>query len=171
MALSDALRKALYFVGIGPAIGAELADAIDANTTAVATNTSNIAAIKPQSASPLIANGLGYIAGAGGAVTQATSRATGVTLNKPAGQITTDTSSLAAEANADFVVTNSQVRIGDVIVLSIQSGTNGGNTEVTVVTVAAGSFTIQVSNNNASGGTAETGAIIINYAVISSVAA
>jgi hypothetical protein len=35
-----------------------------------------------------------------------------------------------------------------------------------VSTVAAGSFKLKVANNNASGGTAETGAIIINFAVI-----
>lgn len=115
--------------------------------------------------------GIGYATGAGGAVTQATDRTTGVTLSKLAGQITTHNASLAAEAAAEFTVTNTTVAIGDVVVVSIQSGTNGGNTAVAVTTVAAGSFKIKVSNNNAAGGTAETGAIIINYAVIKSVAA
>lgn len=115
--------------------------------------------------------GIGYGTGAGGVVTQITSRTTGVTLSKLTGQITTDTSSLAAEAAAEFTVTNTTVAIGDVIVVSIQSGTNGGNTEVFVSTVAAGSFKLKVANNNAAGGTAETGAIIINFAVIKAVAA
>lgn len=115
--------------------------------------------------------GIGYATGAGGAVTQLTDRTTGVTLNKTTGQITTNNASLAAEAAAAFTVTNSSVAIGDVVVVSIQSGSNGGNTAVNVTTVAAGSFQIQVSNNNAAAGTAETGAIIINFAVIKAVAA
>jgi hypothetical protein len=57
------------------------------------------------------------------------------------------------------------------VVLSIRSGSNGGNTAVTVTTVTAGTFTIKVSNNNAAGGTAETGAIIINFAIIKAVSA
>lgn len=104
--------------------------------------------------------------GVGGTVTQTTNRSTGVTLDALSGAITTDTTSLAAEASAAFVVTNSKVAAGDVIVLSQASGSNGGNTAVTVVAVAAGSFTIRVSNNNAAAGTAETGAIVINFVVI-----
>jgi len=94
-----------------------------------------------------------------------------VTLNKVSGTITTNNASLAAEAAAEFTVTNSTVAIGDTVVLSIQSGTNGGNTDVFVSTVAAGSFKIKVANNNAAAGTAETGAILINFAVIKAVAA
>mgnify|MGYP000609010448 FL=1 len=85
-----------------------------------------------------------------GAVTQATNRTTGVTVNAQCGTITTNTASLAAEAAAEFTVTNSTVlSVSDVVVVSIQSGTNGGNTQVAVTTVAVGSFKIKVSNNNA----------------------
>lgn len=115
--------------------------------------------------------GIGYATGAGGAVTQATNRTTGVTLNAICGQITTNNASLAAEAAAEFTVTNSAVAIGDVVVVAQQSGSNGGNTDVFVSTVAAGSFKIKVANNNAAAGTAETGAIIINFAVIKAVSA
>lgn len=114
---------------------------------------------------------IGYVTGSGGAVTQATSRTTGVTLNKISGAITTNTASLAAEAAAAMVVTNSKVAVGDVVVASIRSGSNGGNTAVIVTAVAAGSFTLSVVNNNAAAGTAETGAIIINFAVIKAVSA
>lgn len=114
---------------------------------------------------------IGYTTGSGGAVTQQTNRTTGVTLNTITGTITTNNASLAAEASANFTVTNSKVAIGDVVCVAIQSGTNGGNTAVTVVTVAAGSFVIKVSNNNAAAGTAETGAILINFAVIKAVSA
>lgn len=113
---------------------------------------------------------MGYRAGAGGTVTQATNRTTAVTLDKLSGQITTNNASLAAEASANFTVNNALVEIGDVPMLAIQSGSNGGNTAVTVVTVANGSFVIKVSNNNAAAGTAETGAIIINFVVLKGVA-
>jgi len=116
------------------------------------------------------ANALGYASG-GASVTQETNRTTGVTITALSGEITTNTASLAAEASANFTVTNTLVALNDVVVVSIQSGTNGGNTAVSVVTVANGSFVIKVSNNNAAAGTAETGAIIINFAVIKAVKA
>lgn len=110
--------------------------------------------------------GIGYAAGDGSTVTQITNRATGVTINALTGAITTDTTSLAAEASAVFVVTNNKVAIGDVVVVSIRSGMVALNTRVTVTAVAAGSFSLTVVNGNVAAGTAETGAIIINFAVI-----
>lgn len=109
---------------------------------------------------------LGYARGAGSTVTQQTNRTTGVTINALTGQITTNNASLAAEASAAFAVTNSMVAATDVVVLSQASGSDGGNTAVHVTAVAAGSFTIMVSNNNAAAGTAETGAIVINFVVL-----
>lgn len=103
--------------------------------------------------------------GVTGTVTQATNRTTGVTINTLSGQITTNNASLAAEAAAVFTVTNSTVFADDVIIVSIASGSNGGNTKVTVNAVANGSFVIQVANDNAAAGTAETGAIVINFLV------
>lgn len=102
----------------------------------------------------------------GSAVTQATNRNTGVTINTISGVITTNSTSLAAETGATFTVTNSQVFADDVVVLCIAGGSNGGNTTATVVVIAAGSFQITVANQNASGGTAETGAILLNYLVM-----
>ena len=99
-------------------------------------------------------------------VTQGTDRSTAVELNTTSGAITTHNASLAAEASANFTVTNDKVKVGDVPLLAIRSGSNGGNTAVSVVTVADGSFVIKVSNNNAAAGTAETGAIIINFVIL-----
>jgi len=113
--------------------------------------------------------GIGYETGAGSSITQQTDRTTGVTINAICGAITTNTASLAVEAAAEFTVTNSSVAIGDVVVASIRSGSNGGNTDVIVSTIAAGSFNLKVCNNNAAAGTAETGAIIINFAIIKAV--
>lgn len=122
---------------------------------------------------PILASGttasIGYGAGAGGAVTQLTNRTTGVTLNTPTGTITTNNTSLAAATAASFVVTNSTVAIGDVVVVAIQSGSVSGNTDVYVSVTTNGSFTITVANQTAA--TAETGAILINFAVIKAVSA
>lgn len=119
-----------------------------------------------RSSSPTAA--IGYAAGAGSAtVTQLTNRSTGVAITTVTGSITTDTTSLAAEASAVFVVTaTGLIGVNDTVVVSQRSGSNGGNTDITVYAVAADQFSIRVSNNNAAVGTAETGAIIINYTII-----
>jgi len=117
-----------------------------------------------------INSGVGYATGAGAVVTQLTNRTTSVTINAPCGAITTNNASLAVETSAAFTVNCSAVEIGDVPVVAQRSGSNSGNTDVIVSAVAAGSFQISVVNNNAAGGTAETGAIVINYAIIKAVA-
>lgn len=115
--------------------------------------------------------GIGYATGAGASVTQGTDRTTGVTVTGTSGLITTHNASLGAELAAEFTVTNTSVAVGDVVVVAQRSGSNGGNTDVFVSTVAAGSFKIKVANNNAAAGTAETGAILINFAVVKAVSA
>lgn len=110
--------------------------------------------------------GIGYVTAQGAAVTQTSTRATAVTCHGLCGVITGDATSLAAEASATFVVTNSFVAIGDVVVLSVRSGPTSGATDFRVSAVAAGSFSITAQNGNASGGTADTGAPVINFAVI-----
>ena len=114
-------------------------------------------------------SGVGYTTGAGSSVTQASSRTTAVTCNGLCGTITTNNASLAAEAAASFVVTNNCVEIGDVVVVAQQSGAVGVMTDVVVIAVANGSFTLAVMNGNVASGTAETGAIKINFAVIKAV--
>lgn len=83
--------------------------------------------------------GIGYATGAGGAVTQLTSRTTGVTLNKISGAITLFAAAGAASA-ATFTVTNSTVAATDVVIVSQKSGTNLYNTIVT--SVSAGAFNV-----------------------------
>lgn len=113
--------------------------------------------------------GIGYGTGAGGAVTQITSRATGVTLNKISGAITTDATSLAAGAEATFTVTNSACAVGDVPVVVARSGQTAATSIPYVSAVAAGSFDITLSNLN--GSTADTGAMIINFVILKAVSA
>jgi len=103
-------------------------------------------------------------------VTQATNRTTGVTINALSGNIITNNASLAAEASATFVVTNNKVAINDVVILSQRSGSNGGGTDVLVSAVTNGTFSITVTNNNVAAGTAETGAITINFVIIKALA-
>lgn len=99
-------------------------------------------------------------------VIQATNRTTGVTINTLSGNITTNTTSLAAETAAVFTVTNANVFADDVVIVTMQGGSNGGNTTIATTTTAVGSFQITVANQNASGGTAETGAIVINFLIM-----
>lgn len=112
--------------------------------------------------------GLGFAAG-GAAVTQLTSRATGVTVNALCGAITTDATSLAAGAEAKFVVTNNKVAAGDVPVIATASGQTADTSVAVVSAVAAGSFTILITNLHAS--VADTGAMVINFAVVKAVSA
>lgn len=111
-------------------------------------------------------SGIGYVTGAGGTVTQPTSKSTGVTINKICGAITTNNAALAAGAEVKFTVTNSMVTATDVIALSIQSGGTSGSYLLTVGAVAAGSFDIVISN--ASAGSLSQ-ALVINFAIIKAV--
>lgn len=107
---------------------------------------------------------LGVYPGATATVTQITNRSTGVTLNTTAGQITTDATSLAAGAEATFVVTNSKVTAKTVPVIASASGQTAATSIAVVSAVAAGSFSITLTNLSAA--TADTGAMVINFALI-----
>lgn len=108
---------------------------------------------------------LGYNTGAGGTVTQATSKTTGVTLNAQSGQITMNNASLGAGAEVVFTVTNSFVSATDVIIVNVGSGaTTNDDYVVGVGAVGAGSFDIYVGNVSAG---ALTDALVLNFAVIS----
>lgn len=106
---------------------------------------------------------IGYAAGAQGAVTQATSKTTGVTLNKSAGQITLNGSALGAGATAIFTLTNSVLSAKDVLIVNVGSGGTSGAYWPYVANVSAGTAVIGVYNNTA-GSLSE--AIVINFAVI-----
>jgi len=61
---------------------------------------------------------LGYASGAGGSVTQITSKNTAVTLNKICGSIATSNSALAAGATATFIMNNTLIEQYDEITLT-----------------------------------------------------
>jgi len=108
----------------------------------------------------------GYITGEGGTVTQATSKATAVTLNKKCGQITMNAASLAA-TTVTFTLTNSTIAATDLLVLNHVSGGTAG-AYLLNAQAAAGSASINVRNVTA-GALAE--AIVIGFAVIKAVTA
>lgn len=106
---------------------------------------------------------IGYEAGDGGAVTQATSISTGVTLNKVTGKITTVAATTAAGAEDTFTVTNGEARATDVVVLSTTYA-GGGTPLVYCKKVANGSFDVTISNLHASA--ALDAALVINFVII-----
>lgn len=105
---------------------------------------------------------IGYSVGDGGAVTQLTSRTTGVTLNKPVGAITLFAAAPAVGTYTSFVVTDSAVGANDVVAVSVGSA-NAANSYIALVTnVSAGTFTVAVST--VVGTTSDSP--VLNYAVI-----
>jgi hypothetical protein len=108
------------------------------------------------------AAGLGYGTGSGGAVTQATSRTTGVTLNKTNGAITL-VSAAGTTTWQSFTVTNSTVAATDTVIVNQKSGTDLYMIHVT--NVAAGSFQITFATT---GGTT-TEQPVFNFSIIKAV--
>lgn len=102
------------------------------------------------------------------AVTQATSITTGVTCNAYSGVITTVSQALAAAAEADFVVTNNKVAATDVVVACIKTHTSAGTFIVSVAAVAAGQFTLRLTNLHAT--VAGDNVLVINFIVIKAAA-
>jgi len=110
---------------------------------------------------------IGYATGAQGTVTQATSKSTGVTLNKSAGRITMDAAALAGATAVSFILTNSVISINDTIIVNISSNTTGstaGAYTTYVSYLAAGSALITLRNLTAA--TSYSEAVIINFAII-----
>jgi len=102
------------------------------------------------------------------AVTQITSITTGVTCNALTGVITTVSQTVAVGAEADIVVTNSQVAATDIVVACIKTHTSAGTFAVTVAAVAAGQFTLRLTNLHASA--AGDNVLVINFFVIKATA-
>jgi hypothetical protein len=103
----------------------------------------------------------GYVSGTG-TVTQATNKATGVTLNSPTGQITLNGAALAADTTVSFTLTNSSITANDVLILNhLSAGTAGSY--LLNAQAAAGSASINIRNITA-GSLSE--AIVIGFAVI-----
>lgn len=107
---------------------------------------------------------IGYATGAGGTVTQATNRTTGVTIDKQSGAITL-VSAAGTASWQTFTVTNSTVAATDTITVNQKSGTDLNMIHVTAV--ADGSFNITFATT---GGTT-TEQPVFNFNVFKGVAA
>lgn len=90
-----------------------------------------------------VSGALGYGTGAGGTVTQLTSKSTTVTLNKPTGTIIMNNAALAAGARVVFNVNNSAFGVLDSVIVRADVS---GNYKVEVLGGIAGVFFISVTN-------------------------
>lgn len=107
---------------------------------------------------------IGYqgAAGTGGTVTQATNKATGVTLNKPVGQITLNNASLAAATTVNFTLTNSYIGNTDLLILNQTSTANAGGYYFNAI-CNAGNAQVSVRNIMAA---SASDAVVLRYAVV-----
>jgi hypothetical protein len=114
-----------------------------------------------------VGSGLGYGNGfgVGSTVTQATSKATGVTLSFLAGQITMNGAALAANTNVSFVLTNTTIRATDSIHVNHVSAGTIGAYQVNASGITSGSCTITVRNATA-GSLSE--AIVVGFMILRS---
>jgi hypothetical protein len=145
------------------AIGVAFADQVISggtidNTPVGATTPSSVAGTSVYASTEI-----GYATGAQGAVTQITSKATGVTLNKSAGQITMDAASLAATTNVTFTLTNNLLSAKDVLILNVSGAATAGAYNCWVSSMTAGSATVTL--RNISGG-ALAEAVVLNFVIV-----
>lgn len=107
---------------------------------------------------------IGYTAGAGQSVIQATSKSTTVAINKPTGDITLNNAALASNTTVTFTVTNTVIASTDVVIVNLKSGNaTAGTYQVWPEAIATGSFKINV--RNISGGSLSE-ALVLNFAII-----
>ena len=127
------------------------------------TQSTGIAYADPEFTTCFASEQLGYATGAQGTVTQATSKSTGVTLNKSAGRVTLNNEALASNTAASFTLTNNLISTNDVIITNVSGGGTAGAYTTYVSSMTAGSAVITLRNMSA-GSLSE--AVIINYAII-----
>ena len=106
---------------------------------------------------------MGYVTGAGAAVTQLTSKSTGVTNNRSSGQITMHNAALAANTSVAFTLTNSQIAAADNVIVSIAGGASTLSYLTQVEAIAAGSCRIALRNITAA---SLSEAVVLTFTVI-----
>jgi hypothetical protein len=119
------------------------------------------------------ATAIGFNAGAAGAVTQLTSKTTGVTLNTRTGVITTHNSTMGGEGGdtlASFTLTNDKIHATDLVVVNQGAGGTAGAYMIQCLSVTDGSAIIAIYLADPTGGDLSE-AVKINFAVIDTVAA
>ena len=108
-------------------------------------------------------NQLGYTNGAFSTITQTGNKASAVTINTSAGQITMSNAQLAPNASVAFTVNCSVVSQYDTVIVSIALGGTLYAYLVGIAAIANGSFAINLKNvsNNA-----YSEALVLNYAIL-----
>lgn len=106
--------------------------------------------------------GLGYGTGAGGTVTQATSKSTAVTLNTPCGKITMNNAALADATTVVFGFNNTNIADEDVVSFTCDGGF-GANYLVWGVNPSAGAISVAVRNVS---GVSQSQALVLNFVVL-----
>lgn len=127
------------------------------------TKATGVAFLDPEFTTCYASEELGYASSAQGAVTQGTSKSTGVTVNASMGRITTDSATLNTLTNVTFTLTNNLISVKDVIILNVSSGATSGAYNCWISSMSAGTCTITL--RNISGGNLSE-AVVINFAVI-----
>jgi len=127
------------------------------------TKATGVAYLDPEFSTCYATEEIGYAAGAQGTVTQATSKSTGVTLNKSAGRITMNGALLAANTAVSFTLTNSLISANDAIIVNISGGGTAAAYTTYISSMTAGSAVITL--RNMTGGDLSE-AVIINFATI-----
>jgi hypothetical protein len=107
----------------------------------------------------------GYTAAAQGTVTQATSKSTAVTLNKPAGRITMNNAALAGNTAVTFNLNNSLISVNDILILNVSGGSVADATTYTTYTSSLGAGVAAITLRNLTG-TSQSEAVVINFAII-----
>lgn len=112
----------------------------------------------------LLATGgaLGYGVGAGGTVTQTTSKSTAVALNKICGQITMHNAALAANDAVRFIVSNNLVGPADEVSVWLVNPVNPFVYDVAVDGIGSAVIVIRLRNNTA---TSYSDSVVIGFAV------
>ena len=127
------------------------------------TKATGVAYLDPEFSTCYATEEIGYAAAAQGAVTQATDKSTGVTLNKSAGRITMNGAALAANTAVSFTLTNSLISANDTIIVCISGGGTAAAYTTYISSLATGSAVITL--RNLTGGSLSE-AVIINFCVI-----
>jgi hypothetical protein len=108
---------------------------------------------------------IGYTIGSGGYVEQSTNKSTPVTLNKTCGWIIMNGAALASGHIATFVLNNTKIEAGDVLILNHVSGGTVGKYSLNA---QCGAGTANISVTNVTSGSASE-AIVIAFVVIKAV--
>ena len=100
-----------------------------------------------------------------GTVTQATSKATAVTLNKSAGRITMNGAALAGNTAVSFTLNNTYLSTNDVLILCASAGSVADITTYVAYVNGLGAGTASITLRNQTA-TSQSEAVVLNFAII-----